>query len=320
MKKEINLRQTDVEFIVPQKEHSEGKRWSYSFVYYLEDLRNVYRLYDEFEIDSIPTLYRKCKELGVRSWNGKAWNQRNLLELVNALKNFQLLSVDGNDVAHKGLFAETQPEDPLVEDEKRVFKEIYLSYFRFCEFHELFCVERAFYNNNSLYDSKSVIYYMQESRFTNRFILSTTPQKQIVGIPDEHSDMMRFWDVYIKWGLSLNMLRKYPLKPFGINTVPPTKGLSIAYFFCEMPKDFSVFEYILSDMQGSYLFIPDVIYSLIVNRRYAVEDIIERIVDESISNPNVFRAQSTSAIFINEKESFLFPKIGNTYITHLLKL
>lgn len=33
-----------------------------------------------------------------------------------------------------------------------------------------------------------------------------------------------------------------------------------------------------------------------------------------------YRAQSTSAIFVQKKEDFLFPLMGNTYITHLLKL
>ena len=161
---------------------------------------------------------------------------------------------------------------------------------------------------------------MQESRFTNRFFINAKPGNKIVGLSDEHSDMMRFWDVYVKWGVSLDILRKYPLKPFGINTVPPTKGLSIAFFYSKMPKDFSVFNYMLKEMQGAYLFIPDVIYTLINDRHFAAEDVLEKIVEESIANPNTFRAQSTSAIFINDKENFLFPKIGNAYITHLLKL
>ena len=320
MKNEIILKQFDVEYMVPQEEPGQGKRWSFSFVYYLEDLRNVYRLYDEYEIDSIPALLQKCKELGMKSWNGKDWNQRNLLELVNALKNFKWLSVDDNKVVRKGLFAKTCSEDPLTGDEKEVFKEIYFSYFRFCELHNLFIGDNGIMNERNINESSPVIYYMQDSRFTNRFITKSKAQTRIVGLADEHSDMMRFWDVYVKWGVSLDVLRKYPLKPFGINTVPQTKGLSIAYFYTKMPKDFSVFDYMLNEMQGLYLFIPDVIYSLIYDRHFAAEDVLERIVEESIANPNTFRAQSTSAIFINDKENFLFPKIGNAYITHLLKL
>lgn len=319
MKNEIKIRQADVEFLEPQQEPSEGKRWSFSFVYYLEDLRNIYRLYDKYEIDSIPALYQKCEEIGLVSWNEKKWNQRNLLELVNALKNFQLLTVD-NKVVKKGLFADSRAKEVLSEDEEKVFKEIYLNYFRFSEYHNLFVKGGDFDSNKSLTDTIPIIYYMQEARFTNRFILRIEPDLKIVGLSDEHSDMMRFWDVYLKWGVSLNMLRKYPLKPFGINTIPPTKGLSIVYFYNRMPDNFSVFEYMLKEMQGSYLYIPDVIYSLIFDKHFAAEDVLKKIVEESTTHPDIFRAQSTSAIFVNEKENFLFPKLGNTYITHLLKL
>jgi len=83
MKKEIKLKQAVAVPIIPQSEPEEGKKWSYSFVYYLEDLRNIYRLYDENEIDSISTLLRICKEKEVKSWSGKEWNLRNLLEQVN---------------------------------------------------------------------------------------------------------------------------------------------------------------------------------------------------------------------------------------------
>lgn len=308
MKWEINLRQLPIKLLVPQREPDEGKRWSYSFVYYLEDLRNIYRLYDECEIDSIPSLYRKCVETELKSWSGKIWNQRNLLEQVNALKNFKLLSIDGNQVKTNGLFCETKPDEPLTEKEKDVFREVYLNYFRFCEFHKLFSLSNA------------VAYYIEGGRFTNRFLQEIEVPSQIMGISDDHADMMRFWDVFLKWGVSLGMLKKYSLKPFGVSTLPAVKGLSIAYFYKQMPDDFSVFEYISTEMQGAYHYIPDVIFSIICSKHYSVESIIERIVEENAEKCDKYRAQTTSAIFVNGKEDFLFPKIGNTYITHLLKL
>ena len=307
MEDAVYISNAGIEYLEPQKEPEEGKRWSYSYVYYLEDLRNIYRLYEQYRIDSIPALYDRCKELNIKSWSGKEWNQRNLLELVNALKNFKLLSLESNEVSQKGIFVESLPESPLKEEDKAVFREVYKTYFRFREFHQLFT------------DFKPVIYYIQGGRFTNRFLQITETPYRVIGISDEHADMMRFWDVYLKWGQSLDMLKKYPLKPFDINVDTSVKGLSMAYFYQEMPKNFSVFDYISTEMQGSYHYIPDIVYSVIKNRGYAVEDILERIVAESIGKPDVFRAQSTSAIFINEKENFLFPKIGNTYVTHLLK-
>lgn len=308
MKRDIYLNKTPIELLEPQKEPDDGKHWSYSYVYYIEDLRNIYRLYDEFSIDSLSSLYFKCEEIGLKSWSGKRWNKRNLLELANALKNFKLLSVDGNRVCNKGLFSSTKPESPLTEEEMEFFRGVYSSYFRFKEFHNLFS------------STNIVLYYMDGVRFTNRFIISMQEPVKIVGIADEHSDMMRFWDVYLKWGVSLGMLKKYPLKPFGVVTIPSVKGLNMVYFYELMPPDFSVFNYISTELQGSYFYIPDVVYSIISKRRYTVESVLEKIVEESINKPEIYRSQSTSAIFVNEKENFLFPKIGNAYITHLLKL
>ena len=321
MKTEIKLKQAEVVPIIPQSEPTEGKRWSYSFVYFLEDLRNIYRLYDENDIDSIPTLLKICEEKGVKSWSGKEWNLRNLLEQVNALKNFKLLETDGSKVLKPGLFSATTSETNLSDAELVVFKEIYLSYFRFVEFHKLMVRDSADITEDTmLRHSVPIMYYMQENRFTNRYILSLEPELDIAAIPEEHADMMRFWDVYVKWGTSLNLVRKYPLKPFGITTSPNVKGLGIAYFYQRMPEAFSIFDYMNEEMEGSYLYIPDIVYSVMTKLRYSVEDIIAKIAEESIIRSNVYRAQSTSAIFINERESFLFPKIGNTYITHLLKL
>lgn len=309
MKTDFKIKEAEMSWLQPQKEPDAGKRWSYSFVYYLEDLRNIYRVYDNYRIDSISTLYQKCKETSLKSWSGKEWSQRNLLEIVNALKNYRLLFGEDNVVKTKGLFDETTPESPLTESERSIFSEIYRDYFRFVEFHQLF-------RNGST----PIIYYMDGGRFVNRFIVSTEPELSIVGIEEKHADTMRFWDVFLKWGIALNYLKKYSLKPFGIGTIPKVKGLSIVYFYKEIPDDFSVFDFILSEMRGSYFYIPDVVFSIIQTHCYPVEKILERIIDESIARSDVFRAQSTSAIFVDEKENFLLPKIGNAYITHLLKL
>jgi hypothetical protein len=231
----IDLSQADIKQLVPQEEPQEGKRWSYSYVFFLEDLRNIYRLYEEYELHSIPELYNKCKEVNLESWTKKAWTQRNLLEIVNALKNFKLLSSD-DEVVQRGLFSNSLPSEELTHEEKEVFKEIYYNYFRFKEFHSLFVDNYNNSNNNSHSEniaeqqSRITLYYMGEGRFTNHFIINTKPSLQILEIPEEHSDMMRFWDVFLKWGTILNIVNKCPLKPLGVTTTPNTKGLGLAYF------------------------------------------------------------------------------------------
>ena len=320
MKTEISLKQMEVVPLTPKAEPDEGKRWSFSFVYYLEDLRNIYRLYDDNHINGIPELLGYCKKFDVKSKSGKQWTQRSLLENVNALKNFELLSLS-NTVIEKGLFHAHSFDEALTPEEQSVFKNIFFKFFRFQEFHRLFLREGDGVSmNNILESSHPILLYMQNSRFTNHFMTEVDGGYKIQEIAVSHADMMRFWDVYVKWGTSLGLLKKYPLKAFGIGSIPPVKGFSIAYFWREMPMSFSVFGYMKAEMQGSYLYIPDVIYAIIKSCRYAVDDILERITEECTTRSDEYRAQSTSAIFVNDKEDFLFPKVGNTYITHLLKL
>lgn len=317
----IDLNNAEFHQFTPQLEPERGKKWSYFNVYFLEDLRNIYWLYDKYDITSIPCLYKLCTQLGVKSASGKNWSKRNLLELVNALKNFHLISLTDNKVEKPGLFHIIKFEDELNYDDKSIFEDLYFSYLRFKEFHRLFVNDPDMEKSECLDRRSHVLFaYSSLGKYTDHFIVNTSPQVVVVSIAEQDSDVTRFWDVYVKWGATLGLLKKYPLKPFGITSIPAVKGLSIVYFCRKMPPDFSVFLYASEEMEGSYLYIPDIIYSLILKRKFSVEDIKQKIIDECTSDFDTFRPQSTSAIFVNEKEDFLLPKIGNTYITHLLKL
>ncbi len=317
----INLKTATYKEFTPQKEPEKGKRWSYFNVYYLEDLRNIYYLCDKYVVDSILDLFRLCESVGLRSRSGKAWTQRNLLELVNTLKNFKLFSLsDGYCVLKHGLFQVISFDDKLCDVDKEVFKALYLSYFRFKEFHELF-VETKEYDASCLeMRSSFIISYSSAGKYTDHFIVKAEQPVEIIAINNKNADVTRFWDVYVKWGTTLGMIKKYPLKPFGITTLPNVNSLSIVYFIRKMPNDFSVFQFVVNEMEGSYVYIPNIIYSLIIKMRFAIEVIINKLIEECMADSSIFRPQSTSAIFVDEKENFLFPKIGNTYITHLLKL
>lgn len=54
--------------------------------------------------------------------------------------------------------------------------------------------------------------------------------KHIIEIDSKDSEIMRFWDVYIKWGETLNLIEKFPLKAWGIHFIPSVKSLNIVYF------------------------------------------------------------------------------------------
>ena len=65
--------------IIPQKDKV-GKGWSYSYVYYLRNLKDIYSvLYMYGGVSSIPQLLAICKTNNVQTENGKEWNGRYLL-------------------------------------------------------------------------------------------------------------------------------------------------------------------------------------------------------------------------------------------------
>ena len=320
MRHYIDITKANYRTFLAQEEDAEGKKWSYSYVYFLEDIKVIFNILSKNEISTIPQLLDFCKSFNIISQSGKIWTKRNLLEVVNALRNFHLIPLDSDKPANKTIFSDNGKD--LNEQDKDVFREIYCNYFRFNEFHQLFLPDTLSVSLESLAkESHPIISFSDCGRFTNCFISNTkTNNVSVIRIDDKHSEIMRFWDVYIKWGGVLGLLEKYPLKPFGLTLNPMQKNSSIVYFLQKMPTNFSIFAYIENEMKAKSVYIPDVIYNIILQYRYSLFDIKEKLIYECLHDEDYFRAQSASAIFIKEYEKLLIPKIGNTYVTHLLKI
>ena len=319
MERYIDIAKSEHHKFLSQEENNEGKKWSYSYVYFLEDLKVVYNLLCNDTTRTIPHLLNTCNSHNIISKSGKKWTNRNLLEIVNALKNFGLISIDENRPINVNLFS--NKEDRLTEQDVKIFKDIYISYFRFREFHQLFINSEQQPSLDILYNESKPIYsFSSFGRFVNSFMIDCANYEHIIEIDNKDSEIMRFWDVYIKWGETLGLIEKFPLKAWGIHFIPSVKSLNIVYYKKTMPRNYSIFDFIDNKFQAEYIYIPDIIKLLITNERFALEDIKSKLIDECIKMPHRYRAQSTSAIFVQKKEEFLFPLMGNTYITHLLKL
>ena len=319
MERYIDIAKSEHHKFLSQEENNEGKKWSYSYVYFLEDLKVVYNLLCNDTTRTIPHLLNTCNSHNIISKSGKKWTNRNLLEIVNALKNFGLISIDENRPINVNLFS--NKEDRLTEQDVKIFKDIYISYFRFREFHQLFINSEQQPSLDILYNESKPIYsFSSFGRFVNSFMIDCANYEHIIEIDNKDSEIMRFWDVYIKWGETLGLIEKFPLKAWGIHFIPSVKSLNIVYYKKTMPRNFSIFDFIDNGFQAEYIYIPEIIKLLIIKERFALEDIKSKLIDECIKMPHRYRAQSTSAIFVQKKEEFLFPLMGNTYITHLLKL
>ena len=239
----IDIAKSEYHTFFSQKENNEGKKWSYSYVYFLEDLKLVYNLLCNNTTRTITHLFNVCNSHNIISKSGKKWTNRNMLEIVNALKNFGLISIDENKPINVNLF--DNKEDKLTEQDVRIFKDIYINYFRFREFHQLFITSEQQPSLDILYNESNPIYsFSSYGRFVNSFMIDCDNYEHIIEIDKKDSEIMRFWDVYIKWGETLGLIEKFPLKAWGIHFIPSVKSLNIVYYKKSMPRNYSIFDFI----------------------------------------------------------------------------
>jgi hypothetical protein len=296
--------------IIPQNER-EGKGWSYSYVYYLRNLKDIYLLLYRYGGISIPKLLKICKTDNVQTENGKEWNERYLLEFVNALKNFDLIDTNNNPTSDS-LF-ESRINEPLTPRDKSVFVKIYANYFRFREFHNLF---GGFSNR----ENSMIIYaYMDNCRFYNRFVCAD--KNAVFYIENDHQDMMRFWDVYTKWGTTLYVLNKGSLASFDISTL--NEELKNAYLLnlsIPVPENFSILDYVSNVLNSKYIYIPELERDLIFRYKYSIDSIKEKLVIETNQRSNEYRLQRTSEMLVDGNTKVLLPYVENVYMSHIIKL
>lgn len=249
----IDITKSEHHTFLSQEENNEGKKWSYSYVYFLEDLKLVYNLLCNDTTRTIPHLLNTCNSHNIISKSGKKWTNRNLLEIVNALKNFGLISMDKNIPINVNLFS--NKEDSLTDQDVKIFKDIYISYFRFREFHQLFINSEQQPSLDLLYNESNPIYsFSSFGRFVNSFMIDCDNYEHIIEIDKKDSEIMRFWDVYIKWGETLGLIEKFPLKAWGIHFIPSVKSLNIVYYKKTMPRNYSIFDFIDNKFQAEYIY------------------------------------------------------------------
>lgn len=293
---------------LPEKEE---KGWSYSSVYFLRDLKDIFLLYVRNEdMNTIMDLYNICMAKGVESENKKNWTPRNLLELVNALKNFELLDKETGKPINPDIF-QSDINEPLSDHDKEVFKSIYFNYFRFKEFHTLFEAQAK----------KPVLLYayMENSRFFNCFV---RPDINVMYyIESARKDIMRFWDVYTKWGTTLRVLNKCSLAGFDIHIADrEMKNAYVLNQTVDIPNDFSILDFMEETIGDSYVYIPTLEWELISRYGYSIESIKQKLISECEMRSSEYRLQRTSAIFVESNERNLFPEFNNSYMSHVLKL
>ena len=286
--------------------------WSYFNVYSLRDFRDIYNvIYKNSNVRSLSSLLSYCNELRIKSESGKVWSERNLLEIVNALKKTGLLDLKSMEPLAGGLFKSDYNESLSIED-IQVLRRIFFSYFRFNDFISLF-------RNDNKGSVEFVVAYMAGSRFFNNFAVLYS--NTIYGIEDTKKNVMRFWDVFTKWGMVLKVLNKCSLKALNIDCVSwEVQNGYLLNLTVQMPLGFSVLHYVKENFLSECIYIPDLERELILKYGFHIDDIKTAIVEECVKHSDLYRLQRITEIFIEQGERLLFPFVDGSYMSHILKI
>lgn len=321
------------------------KGWTLSSTYYFSELRDVYLALTLRDFQNIAAFTDFCNGIGlpfVRS----PWQQRRILEHLNALINFSLVTPDYR-IARR-VFERSRIGDSITEDEKTVFREIYFDYFRFKEIFSWFVdlnpksrlvLVEQLQKSDIIHRSKPLFAVSEGGRFYDTFFYDLKDDAEIyylahkteesdihdnaVAKTSGNADLMRFWDLFLKWGTELGVIERFSLRDVGIETSSHKKILC-SFVLQDYPHEFNLLEFLSKRWRNArYLYLPEVVFEIARTYRVSVEKSQDMIVNEYRAHRNYLSFERTSEIFIregeiSERDKILFPKYNGSYISHLV--
>lgn len=303
------------------------KGWSFSFAYSLTELRNIYLFLEIYGFKNLADFTKICIQNNL-FYERTPWQDRRILEQINALKNFQLITDDEKSI-RRSLFS-SSPEDPLSEDDLKVFKDIYFSYHRFREIHS-WLVNPEGYNaelvenicQEAVLDKSCAIFPIRGSdRCVESFIFSLQDNATVYRIAKrekkDFDGMRRFWDVFVKWGTSLGLAATYNLGDFNYKLSSNFKPPSLFYFPRPIADDFDLLKYLLEKTRLRYVYIPNLVLTLASEMRFSVDDVKRLIIDTTQKYPQSMSLQKTSEILMRKTELGFTPKSNGFLFSHIL--
>lgn len=310
-----------------------GKGWSWSYVYNFIEIRNIFIALRQWKCQNfnLVNFYTYCKAINL-PFVKTEWTRRRILEHINALKNFEIIDSNGQIIRH--LFINSQISSPLSKEDLNTFRKIYFQYFRFKEIFSWFIdqpqekidIESVYSLNERTIIEKShpIFYFSNESRFIDSFILELNDNPVIFNIERDNADLMRFWDVFIKWGITLGILEKFSLSSLNIKTIFG-KNINCIYIINNNNKkfDFNLVSFINQNYNDNYIYIPQLIFDLVFKFRLSIKIIQDLIIEQYKIHKEFISFERTSEIFIKKQEikdgdKILFPKYKDSYVSHLI--
>lgn len=305
------------------------KGWSFSYVYNFTEIRDIYLALKKRQFLSLKEFTNFCINIKLPYVKTK-WNSRRVLEHLNALKNFELIAVDYS--IKRSVFEKSSIGDEMSSEDLEIFKEIFFTYFRFKEillwFINLGEPNRINLINQTeketiICSSSPLFSFSEKSRFTDAFFVEIINNPLIYYINTERNeDLMRFWDVFVKWGTVLGILEKFNLRNVGIKTIND-KSISCTYILNTSPTNLNLLSYINDRFKESYIYIPTLVLDLALTLRLRIEQIHKIIIEQYKVHKEFLSFERTSEIFVKKSEivkgdKIFFPKYNDSYVSHLI--
>ena len=328
-----NSKFRDLPFLSEEDYYSKFRKgWSFPSVYDLVELKDVYLAYQmwnkkKFELKPF---FLFCQKINL-PFKKTEWNERRLLEHINALKNFSLIAEnsDGTEI----YFRDSELGHKLSENDFDVFRRIFLNYFRFKEIFSWF--KNPLYEEDYIEyisdlavdeiinDSTPLYTFSLNNRFVNSFLYELKNHTTVYQISKANEALMRFWDVFTKWGTTLGIVEKLNLKDLNYRTSVGNR-ISCVYLKTNKNNSFDLLNFMDTQYSTNYIYVPELIFDLAVKYRTGISQIKEIILSEYQRNKQLLSLERTSEIFIKKgefltEEAKFFLNYKDAYISHIIK-
>lgn len=316
-----------------------NKGWTLSYTYYFSEIRDVYIALRTKGFTGLEEFTNYCLSVDL-PFVRTQWNKRRILEHLNALINFSLIDTKYKIIAE--VFNESKIGDSLSSDDLNVFYNIYFSYFRFREIFSWFVNINPISRLNlvkeldrsSILNSSIPLYaFSEKGKFMDSFFCELRDYTPVYYIRHKcmdakgevvngNEDLMRFWDMFIKWGTELGVVEKFSLRDLGLKT-STDKNIICCYIINNDPVQLDLLEYINKNFAHSYIYLPELTFKIATAYRLSIKAAHELIIQGYKVNKENLSFERTSEVFIRggeirEQDKILFPKFAGSYISHLV--
>lgn len=311
-----------------------GKRWSYSFVYSLIELRDIFIAIQKYGLEDGIPVFTTSFVIGKIPYIKSPWDSRRVLEVVNALKNFGLINIATNKCSGN-VFDPCLPGTSLSEKDKIVFRNIFFGYFRFVELASLFInprldkMKRLYLNEDIFINESTPLYsFISKRGYVDTYFNQLCNNPNLYVIPefndcgDNNSGLKRFWDVFISWGQQLNIIERFNMRNANLR-LSNERTFSCSYFISHQENDIDMLNFITNKYWGeTCIDIADLILNLCLEYRITLESAQNKVLSYYRKNRDNVSLIRTSEIFIKEREfskndKILYPKYQDSFVSHL---